>query len=225
MLGESDVYEDRMISICQWTNDRFVSCMCYVLSQWCLWCTGNFCPKLTLPVPESLNRSCSASVKGREGKCTAGAWLLHDFCMSGYWQGYMHMMQATIWSSKTSSFWWQNGMSSFTWRLCFLVFLGSNLAMLQPGRNLEVQSLSVDGGARGALFLSDSSHHLASVPVKKADSRFELVPSEILLIDKILSPCITNGYCTLKLKDKNTHTDIYIWIYIMFVLIQIYINN
>lgn len=93
--------------------------------------------------------SCSAPIKGREGKCTAGAWLLHDFCMSGYWQGYMHMMQATIWSSKTSSFWWQNVMSSFTWRLCFLVFLGSNLAMLQPGRNLEVQSLSVDGGARG----------------------------------------------------------------------------
>lgn len=32
------------------------------------------------------------------------------------------------------------------------------------------------------------------LPVKKADSRCELVPSEILLIDKIVSPCITNGY-------------------------------
>lgn len=158
MLGESDVYEDRMISICQWTNDRFVSCMCYVLSQWCLWCTGNFCPKLTLPVPESLNRF-PAQHPSRDEKGSAQQVLGHCMIFACLDVGRC----TCIWCKpqfdhlKTSSFWWQNGMSSFTWRLCFLVFLGSNLAMLQPGRNLEVQSLSVDGGARGALFLSDSS--------------------------------------------------------------------
>lgn len=84
--------------------------------------------------------------------------------------------------------------------------------MLQPGRNLEVQSLSVDGGAQGALFLSDSSHHLASVPGKKAASRCELVPSEILLIDKIVSPMDTLKFKEFTVKENNTHTYVYVYI-------------